>query len=170
MSRGSEKFTGILLMVQLNPVPVFGAKKKPVAVYGNFSPKFRTNGHAPSLGWRRIIHELRLGISAFNFRWFQQPIRFCGIVLTANQRCGQNLAAVSTSLWDFGSGPILAGATKRKCLRLLKLGLSQVSLAPLCFVLRLFTFPPLLSWSSPIALSLGLAYRVTYLSSIVRTY
>ena len=28
MSREGEKFTGILLMVQLNPVPVFGAPKK----------------------------------------------------------------------------------------------------------------------------------------------
>ena len=27
MSRKSEKFIGILLMVQLNPVPVFGAQK-----------------------------------------------------------------------------------------------------------------------------------------------
>ena len=27
MSRESEKFTGILLMVQLNPFPVFGAPK-----------------------------------------------------------------------------------------------------------------------------------------------
>ena len=27
MSREVEKFTGILLMVQLNPVPVFGAQK-----------------------------------------------------------------------------------------------------------------------------------------------
>ena len=27
MSREGEKFTGILLMVQLNPVPVFGAQK-----------------------------------------------------------------------------------------------------------------------------------------------
>ena len=31
-------------MVQLNPVPVFGAKKIPVPFDGNFSPKFRTNG------------------------------------------------------------------------------------------------------------------------------
>ena len=28
MSKESEKFTGILKMVQLNPVPVFGTKKK----------------------------------------------------------------------------------------------------------------------------------------------
>ena len=34
---------------------------------------------------------------SLNFRLFQQPIRSCGIVLTANQRCGQNLAAVSTN-------------------------------------------------------------------------
>ena len=27
MSREREKFTGILLMVQLNPVPLFGAQK-----------------------------------------------------------------------------------------------------------------------------------------------
>ena len=40
ISRGSEKSTGILLMVQLNHVPVFGAKKTPVAFDGNFSPKF----------------------------------------------------------------------------------------------------------------------------------
>ena len=49
------------------------------------------------------------GISAFNFRWFQQPIRSCGIVLTVNQRCGQNLGAVSSSLEDLVSSPILAG-------------------------------------------------------------
>ena len=30
MSKESEKFTGILKMVQLNPVPVFGTKKKKV--------------------------------------------------------------------------------------------------------------------------------------------
>ena len=40
ISRGNEKSTGILLMVQLNHVPVFGAKKTPVAFDGNFSPKF----------------------------------------------------------------------------------------------------------------------------------
>jgi len=44
MWRGSEKFTGILLMVQLNPVPVFGAKKIPVAFDENFSPKFPYKG------------------------------------------------------------------------------------------------------------------------------
>ena len=40
MSRESEKFTGILDMIQLNPVPIFGAKKIPVLFDGNFSPKF----------------------------------------------------------------------------------------------------------------------------------
>ena len=40
MSRESEKFTGILYMIQLNPVPIFGAKKIPVLFDGNFSPKF----------------------------------------------------------------------------------------------------------------------------------
>ena len=29
MSRESEEFTGILYMIQLNPVPIFGAKKIP---------------------------------------------------------------------------------------------------------------------------------------------
>ena len=53
------------------------------------------------------------GISAFNFRWFQQPIR---IVVKIN------LATVSTSLWDFGSGPILAGARNRECMRTAKIG------------------------------------------------
>ena len=65
------------------------------------------------------------GISAFNFRWFQQPIRSCGIVLTANQRCGQNLAAVSSSLWDLVSSPILAildYVYKRECMRTAKFG------------------------------------------------
>ena len=38
------------------------------------------------------------GISAFNFRRFRQPIRSCGIVLTANQRYGQNLAVTSTNV------------------------------------------------------------------------
>ena len=32
-------------MVQLNPVPVFGAKKIPVPFDGSFSPKFCTNGN-----------------------------------------------------------------------------------------------------------------------------
>ena len=41
------------------------------------------------------------GISAFNFRWFQQPIRSCGIVLTANQHCGQSLTIETTNLWDY---------------------------------------------------------------------
>ena len=63
------------------------------------------------------------GTSAFNFRWFQQPIRSCGIVLTANQRCGQNLAAVSKNLWDFVSGPILAVAVRENLWEPLKLGL-----------------------------------------------
>ena len=37
----SEKCTSISKMVQLNPVPVFGAKKKiPVPFDGNFPPKF----------------------------------------------------------------------------------------------------------------------------------
>ena len=36
MSRESEKFTGILLMVQLNPVLVFGAKKIPAPFGNNF--------------------------------------------------------------------------------------------------------------------------------------
>ena len=40
MSRESENFTGILQMVQLNPVPVFGAKKIPVPFDGNFPLKF----------------------------------------------------------------------------------------------------------------------------------
>ena len=40
MSRESEKITGILEVAQLNPVPVFGAKKIPVTFDGNFSPKF----------------------------------------------------------------------------------------------------------------------------------
>ena len=39
-SRESENFTGILKMAQLNPVPVFGAKKIPVPFDGNFPPKF----------------------------------------------------------------------------------------------------------------------------------
>ena len=40
MSRETENFTGILEMVQLNLVPVFGAKKIPVPFDGNFPPKF----------------------------------------------------------------------------------------------------------------------------------
>ena len=44
MLRESEKFTGILEVVQLNPVPVFAAKKIPVPFDGYFSPKFLTNG------------------------------------------------------------------------------------------------------------------------------
>ena len=72
----------------------------------------------PSLRWRPII---RRGISAFNFRWFRQPIISCCIVLTATQRCGQNLAASSTSLWEFVWGPILAGARKREWMRTAKI-------------------------------------------------
>ena len=54
------------------------------------------------------------GISAFNFRRFRQPIRSCGIVLTANQRYGQNLAVTSTNVNEFGSGPILAVAVRER--------------------------------------------------------
>ena len=36
MSRESEKFTGILWMVQLNPVPVFGAKKSTCTIWRKF--------------------------------------------------------------------------------------------------------------------------------------
>ena len=35
ISRESEKFTSILEVVQLNPIPVFGAKKIPVPFDGN---------------------------------------------------------------------------------------------------------------------------------------
>ena len=52
------------------------------------------------------------GKSASNFRRFRQPIRSCGIVLTANQRYGQNLAVTSTNVNEFGSGPILAVAVR----------------------------------------------------------
>ena len=37
MLRESEKFTGILEVVQLNPVPVFGAKKIPVPFFTEIS-------------------------------------------------------------------------------------------------------------------------------------
>ena len=40
MSTESEKFTGILEVVQLNPVPVFGATKIPVPFDRYLSPKF----------------------------------------------------------------------------------------------------------------------------------
>ena len=40
MSRESEKITGILEVAQLNPVPVFGAKKIPVPFDRHLSPKF----------------------------------------------------------------------------------------------------------------------------------
>ena len=63
------------------------------------------------------------GVSSFNFCWFQQPIRSCGIVLTANQHCSQNLAAVSTNLWEFVSAPILALAIRENVWEPLKLGL-----------------------------------------------
>ena len=63
------------------------------------------------------------GISSFNFLWFQQPIRSCGIVLTANQHCSQNLAAVSANLWEFVSAPILAVAVSENVWEPLKLSL-----------------------------------------------
>ena len=47
------------------------------------------------------------GTSPFNLRRFRQPIRSCGIVLTANQRYDQNLAATCTNVREFVSGPIL---------------------------------------------------------------
>ena len=52
------------------------------------------------------------GIRAFNFRRFRQPIRSCGIVLTANQRYGQNLAVRSTNVRENVSGPISAVAVR----------------------------------------------------------
>ena len=39
ISRESEKFTGILQMVQLNPVPVFGAKKNTSTISRKFFTK-----------------------------------------------------------------------------------------------------------------------------------
>ena len=60
------------------------------------------------------------GISAFNFRWFQQPIRSCGIVLTANQHSGQSLTIETTNLWATSS-PILARPRKRECMRTAKI-------------------------------------------------
>ena len=60
------------------------------------------------------------GVSAFNFRCFQQPIGSCDIVLTAYQRCSQNLAAASTSVKDFVS--MLVRPHKRECMRTAKIG------------------------------------------------
>ena len=78
----------------------------------------------PSLRRRRIIHETTTqGISAFNFRRFRQPIRSFGIVLTANQRYGQNLAVTSTNVREFVSGPILVVAVKENVWEPLRLGL-----------------------------------------------
>ena len=48
------------------------------------------------------------GIIAFNFWRFRQPIRSCGIVPTANQHYGQNLAVTSTNMREFVSALILA--------------------------------------------------------------
>ena len=45
MLRESEKFTGILCRVQVNPVPVFGAKTKyQYHLAENFHRNFRTSG------------------------------------------------------------------------------------------------------------------------------
>ena len=63
------------------------------------------------------------GISAFNFQRFRQPIRSCGIVPTANQRYGQNLAVTSTNMREFVSGPISAVAIRENVWEPLKLGL-----------------------------------------------
>ena len=74
----------------------------------------------------RIIHENNdARNSAFNFCWFQQPIRPWGIVPTAklSERYGQNLAAVSTNVREFVSGPILAVAIRENVWEPLKLGL-----------------------------------------------
>ena len=73
-------------------------------------------------GWSFAKTTMR-GISSFNFCWFQQPIRSSGIVLMANQCWGQNLAAVSTNLWEFVSVPILAVAVRENVWEPLKLGL-----------------------------------------------
>ena len=47
-------------MVQLNPVPVFGAKKIPLPFDGNFSPAFRRNGKRSLVldvfDWLQIDH------------------------------------------------------------------------------------------------------------------
>ena len=68
-------------------------------------------------------HVRTRGISAFNFRWFQQPITSWGNVITANQRYGQNLAVTSTNVREFVSGPILAVAVRENVWEPLKLGL-----------------------------------------------
>ena len=62
-------------------------------------------------------------MSVFNFQRFQQPIRSCGIALTANQRYGQNLAVTSTNVREFVSGPILEVAVRENVREPLKLGL-----------------------------------------------
>ena len=36
MSRESEKFTDILYMVQLNPIPVFGGQKNTIIIWRKF--------------------------------------------------------------------------------------------------------------------------------------
>ena len=78
----------------------------------------------PSLRWRRITRENN---HARN-KHFQLPLIprankiLSYIVLTANQRCGQNLAAASTNVRKFVSGPILAGLRKRECMRAAKIG------------------------------------------------
>ena len=45
------------------------------------------------------------------------------IVITANQRYGQNLAVTSTNVNEFGSGPILPVAVRENVWEPLKLGL-----------------------------------------------
>ena len=62
-------------------------------------------------------------ISAFNCRHFRQPIRSCGIVLTANQLYSQNLAVTSTNVRAFVSGTILMVAVRENVWEPLKLGL-----------------------------------------------
>ena len=63
MSREGEKFTGILLMVQLNPVPVFGAQKKhQYHLTEIFHRNCRTNGKCSwFLSFPKVIRPTALG-------------------------------------------------------------------------------------------------------------
>ena len=63
MSRESEKFTDILLMVELNPVPVFGAQKKhQYHLTEIFHRNCRTNGKRSwFLSFPKVIRPTALG-------------------------------------------------------------------------------------------------------------
>ena len=67
MSRESENFTGFLYMIQLNPVPVFGAKKYQYSLTEIFHRNFRTNGKCSERNKEKVVYKRWCVSNLFKF-------------------------------------------------------------------------------------------------------